>query len=145
MAERQRPTARDAYRWFMPITLRWADADQYRHVNNTVSYAFFDTAVNTWLADAAGHDAGSTPWVGLVVETGCSYFAPITFPGIVTAGIACTATGRSSVTYEIGIFAGDDETTSSQGRFVHVYVDRETNRPIALPDKLANALATIRR
>ncbi len=145
MSDRPEPNDRSAYRWFMPVTLRWADADQYGHVNNVVSYELFDTAVNTWLAEAAGHEASRAPWIGLVVETACTYSAPIAFPGTVTVGLACAASGRSSVTYALGVFTGEAGRTAAQGRFVHVYVDRAARRPMPLPPALAAALDAIRR
>src|SRR5690349_18281497 len=51
LVTRATPRARGDYRWFMTIASRWADNDAYGHVNNTVYYQWFDTAVNAWLVD----------------------------------------------------------------------------------------------
>ena len=79
--------------------------------------------------------------IGLVVETHCNYFAPLAFPQRVEAGAARgAASARSSVRYEIGLFAAGEPTGAARGHFVHVYVDRATRRPAALPPALLDAL-----
>ena len=115
------------------ITTRWMDNDAYRHVNNVVYYSFFDTAVNQMLIEAGVLDIASSPAIGLVVETGCRYFAPVAFPDTIDAGVRVTKLGRSSVRYEVGLFRNDDTTAAAAGHFVHVYVDRDSNRPTPIP------------
>jgi acyl-CoA thioester hydrolase len=127
----------------MTIATRWADNDAYGHVNNTVYYQWFDTAVNAWLIDAGLLDIERGDPIGLVVETGCAYFAPLSFPGDVEVGIAVEKLGSSSVTYHIGIFAAGSSTPSAQGRFTHAYVDRESRRPAPLPDSWRAKLETL--
>ena len=128
------PRRRDAYRWFMTISTRWADNDAYGHVNNTVYYEWFDTAVNAWLVEAGLLDIENGDPIGLVVETGCSYFASLSFPGDIDVGIAIERLGRSSVTYNIGVFGAGSAEPSAQGHFTHVYVGRDDRRPTSLPD-----------
>ena len=125
---------RDAYRWYMTIATRWADNDAYGHVNNTVFYQWFDTAVNAWLVEAGLLDIEAGDPIGLVVETGCSYFAPLSFPGDIEVGIAVEKLGRSSVTYRIGVFGSGQPDPSAQGHFTHVYVGRADRRPAPLPE-----------
>ena len=130
---RPAPRRREGYRWFMTIAMRWADNDAYGHVNNTIYYQWFDTAVNHWLVDAGLLDIAAGDPIGLVVETGCSYFAPLSFPGDVDVGIAVERLGSTSVTYRIGVFGAGQDEPSAQGRFTHVYVGRESRRPTPLP------------
>src|SRR3712207_2790804 len=104
MSERPVPHSRAAYRLFRPITTRWMDNDVYGHVNNVVYYSFFDTAVNGWLIEEGHLAVAASPAIGLVVETGCTYFESIAFPDPLEAGIAVTKLGRSSVRYSIGVF-----------------------------------------
>ena len=127
------PRGRDSYRWYMTIATRWADNDAYGHVNNTVFYQWFDTAVNGWLVEAGLLDIVAGDPIGLVVETGCSYFAPLSFPGEVEVGIAVDKLGSSSVTYRIGVFAAGQAEPAAQGHFTHVYVRRDSRRPAPLP------------
>ena len=140
-----RPQAepRDAYRVFRTITTRWMDNDQYGHVNNVIYYSWFDTAVNAHLIEHGALDTGGGSTIGFVVETQCHYFAPLAFPQNVVAGIRVAHMGSSSVRYEVGLFAEDGATTAARGHFVHVYVDRATQRPVPLPDALKAVLAPL--
>ena len=134
---------RDSYRWFMTIATRWADNDASGHVNNTVYYEWFDTAVNAWLVKADLLDIERGDPIGLVVETGCSYFAPLSFPDDIEVGIAVERLGSSSVTYRIGIFGAGSAEPAAQGHFTHVYVGRDSRRPAPLPDAWRSKLVSL--
>jgi acyl-CoA thioester hydrolase len=140
-----RPTAgrRADYPHFQVIPTRWIDNDVYGHVNNVVYYEYFDTVVNQYLIEQGALDIERSTVIGLVVETQCNYFAPITFPDVVHVGLRVARLGSSSVRYEIGIFRNDDQDAAAQGHFVHVYVDREERRPTTLPDALRRALSRL--
>jgi acyl-CoA thioester hydrolase len=141
MSERAPADRRAAYPYFARITTRWLDNDAYAHVNNVVYYAFFDTAVNELLIRSEVLDVRRGPIIGFVVETQCRFFTPLAFPDRIDAGVRVARIGTSSVRYEIGIFRNDDETAAAQGYFVHVYVDRASNRPVpALPQALREVL-----
>jgi acyl-CoA thioester hydrolase len=140
---RPTPQPRGAYPHFRRITTRWMDNDAYRHVNNVVYYSFFDTVVNQYLIEAGVLDIEASTVIGLVVETQCNYFSPITFPDVVDAGLRVAKLGGSSVRYEVGLFRNDAPEASAQGHFVHVYVDRASNRPVPLPAGLRAALERI--
>lgn len=124
------------------VPTRWADVDAYGHVNNVVHYAVFDTAVNAWLIEATGEDVRRWPAIGLVVETSCRYLAELDFPAPITAGLAVERLGTSSIVYRLGLF-GAGEQPAAVGRFVHVYVDRETRRPVAVPDPVRAAVHSV--
>ena len=141
MNERIPTDGRMAYPYFARITTRWMDNDAYAHVNNVVYYSFFDTAVNELLIKSGALDIRHSPVVGFVVETQCRFVKPITFPDSVDVEVRVARIGTSSVRYAIGIFRNDDETPAAQGYFVHVYVDRASNRPVAaLPEALREVL-----
>ncbi|APE28576.1 acyl-CoA thioesterase [Aurantiacibacter gangjinensis] len=133
-SKRPDPRARSAYKTWRTIPTRWADNDVYGHVNNVTYYSWFDTAVNAELAERGLLDIEHGAMIGLVVETGCRYFAPLAFPQTVEAGVRVAKLGNSSVRYEIGIFAQGSDEPAAEGHFVHVYVDRGTRRPVALPE-----------
>lgn len=137
------PRPRSAYRAWRTIPTRWADNDAYGHVNNVVHYAWFDTAVNAWLVDAGLLDIEHGDPIGLVVETGCRYLAPLSFPESAEVGIAVERLGSSSVTYRLGIFAEGSNQPAAEGEFTHVYVDRVSRRPKALPDDWRSKLETL--
>lgn len=128
------PRRRGAYRWFTSISTRWSDNDAYGHINNAVYYQWFDSAVNQWLVGAGLLDIERGDPIGLVVETGCCYFASLAYPGIVEIGIAVERLGTSSVTYRIGIFGAGNDEPAAEGHFTHVYVRRDSRRPVSVPD-----------
>lgn len=132
--------ARVAFPHFHEIATRWMDNDAYQHVNNVVYYSYFDTAVNQYLIARGALNLGRAEVIGLVVETQCRYFSSIAFPDTVHVGVRVAKIGNSSVKYELGIFRNDDDVAAAQGHFVHVYVDRQSNRPVTLPDAYRRAL-----
>ncbi|MEM9106648.1 MAG: thioesterase family protein [Pseudomonadota bacterium] len=137
---RPEPFERSAFQVFRPLQSRWADNDIYGHMNNVVHYALFDTAINGWLVECGLLDMHGGSTIGLVVETGCHYFAEMAFPDTIEAGIGVERIGSSSVIYRIGLFRERTVTAAAQGRFVHVYVDRETRRPKALDQRWRETL-----
>src|SRR3954451_6347657 len=140
---RPKPELRHTYRHFQAIPTRWADNDVYGHVNNVVYYSYFDTVVNEYLIRSGVLDIQRSPVIGLVVETQCWFFKPLTFPDTANAGLRVARLGRSSVRYEIGLFRNDDDTAAAQGHFVHVYVERETRKSTALPPEMRAALGKL--
>lgn len=144
MSDRPAPTARASYRHFETIATRWMDNDVYGHVNNVVHYSLFDTAVNRWLIHQSVLDIRGGEVIGLVVHTQCQYFDSIAFPQIVHVGMKVTQLGRSSVTYELSLFADDAVQSAALGHFTHVYVDRHTRRPVPLPVGLRAALVNLK-
>jgi acyl-CoA thioester hydrolase len=145
MPDRHAPSRRADYAHFTSITTRWADNDAYRHVNNVVYYGFFDTAVNQHLIAAGALDLDRCDRVGLVVETQCRYFAPVSFPDRVTVGLRLAHLGTSSLRYELAVFRNDDDKAAAEGHFVHVWVDRASNRPVPVPDAVRAAVEPLRR
>jgi acyl-CoA thioester hydrolase len=143
-AARPQPRPRQDFRAFRSIPTRWADNDVYGHVNNVVYYSWFDTAVNAHLIEHGALDIARSSTIGLVVETQCQYFAPLSFPQIVEAGLRVARLGATSVRYEVGLFAQGAELTAAHGHFIHVYVDRVTRRPTALPAALQGVLERLR-
>jgi acyl-CoA thioester hydrolase len=134
---------RAAYRRFLRIPTRWMDNDSYAHVNNVVYYAYFDTVVNEHLIRDGGLDIEHSPAIGLVVETQCRFFTPLSFPDVIDAGLAVVRLGTSSVVYAIGLFREDDAAAAASGRFVHVWVDRATRKPVDVPPSVRAALAPL--
>jgi acyl-CoA thioester hydrolase len=137
------PEPRTSYRHFLPIPTRWMDNDVYGHVNNVVYYSYFDTVINRYLIDEGGLDIAADPLIGVCVESHCSYASAVAFPDPLEAGLRVAHLGRSSVRYEVGIFAKDEPLAAAQGWFVHVFVDRQTRRPAPIPDTLRRALERI--
>ena len=141
--DHRRPTTRADYRVFHPIATRWKDNDVYGHVNNVEFYSYFDTAVNFHLVSRGVLEISTSDVVGVVVETGCVFHAPLAFPDRVSVGIRVAHLGRSSVRYELGVFRNDEEAAAAEGHFVHVFVERATMRPVAMPERARAILSEI--
>jgi acyl-CoA thioester hydrolase len=121
------------------------DNDHYGHVNNVAYYSFFDTAVNGFLIEATGVDIRDLPAIGIVAESGCQFLAAVSFPDTVQAGLAVERLGTSSIVYRIGLFRNDEAEASAVGRFVHVYVDRQTRRPVPIPKAIRTVVEQLKR
>ena len=140
---RQPPSQRTDFRWLHAITTRWLDNDAYGHVNNVVYYSWFDTAVNRFLIDSGVLDIARSPAIGLVAETGCRYHSSVAYPDAVTVGVRIAWLGTSSVRYELAVFRNDAPQAAADGHFVHVYVDRATQRPVPIPPGARTAMQTL--
>jgi len=134
MSARQSPDQREGYRHFVTITTRWMDNDVYGHINNVV---------NRFLIDQAVLDIHHGDVIGLVVETHCNFFSSAAFPADIEAGIRVAHLGRSSVRYEVGLFVDGRDQAIAQGHFVHVYVDRDSEKPVYIPDDLRAVLSML--
>ncbi|APE17024.1 acyl-CoA thioesterase [Mycolicibacterium pallens] len=133
-----------------PVLTRWTDNDMFGHLNNAVYYELFDTAINAWINTTTGVDPVTSPWLGVVAESGCRYFAELAFPDPLTVGLSVARLGRTSVTYRLAVFASphdpagtDDHPVAAVGHWVHVYVDRESRRPVPIPAEIRTLLESI--
>lgn len=142
MSDENRPGRRD-FQHYLMIPTRWMDNDIYGHVNNALYYAYFDTVINEYLIREGGLDIQSGDVIALAVETHCQFFQSISFPQVVAAGLRTARVGNSSVRYEVGLFRGEEEAAAAFGYFVHVFVDRDTRRPFAIPERIRAALERI--
>jgi acyl-CoA thioester hydrolase len=142
-AERIKPDGRDRYRHFVPITTRLMDNDLYNHLNNATYYSFIDTAVTSYLTRAVNRDLANDPVIYLVVENGCTYFEPISFPDAVQCGLRVTHIGKSSMRFEVGLFRNEDPLAAALGYFVQVCCDRGTQRPVVMPAPVRAALEAL--
>ncbi|WP_309889094.1 iron-containing alcohol dehydrogenase [Archangium sp.] len=77
------------------------------------------------------------------LESKCSYRAPLAYPDRLRAGLRVDKLGNRSVTYGIGIFKEGEQQAAAHGYFVHVFVDRDSRKAVAIPERLREALARI--
>ena len=136
---------RSDYAVWRTLATRWADNDVYGHINNAAYYGFFDTAVNSHLIESGVLDIHDGEVIGLVVETGCSYFAPLAYPQDIEIGLRVAHLGNSSVRYELGLFETGQDSPAAEGHFVHVYVTREARKPASLPPPMRQILQLLVR
>ncbi len=136
------PSLKD-YPYTVEIATRWEDNDAYGHINNVVYYSFFDTAVNRFLIEEGKLDIHQGQVVAYVVSSQCQYVAPAAYPETIYVGLRVVKMGRSSVTYGLSVYAGEDRRRVAHGTFVHVFVDRKTDRAVEIPAALRDTLTTI--
>jgi len=141
--ERPRIGQRADYRHFMQIPTRWMDNDVYGHVNNMNYYSYFDTLINRYLIDEGRLDFHNGTIIGLAVESLCRYHKSFSYPDVIDAGLRIGRLGTSSVRYEIGLFAENEDTARAEGHFVHVFVERKSQRPTPIPEPMRGALARL--
>lgn len=141
-AQKSRQSTAD-YVFFHEMQTRWKDNDIYGHVNNVEYYSYFDTAVAAFLVSKLGLYFKSSPVIAYVIETGCTYFESLAFPDRIKVGVRIVKLGNSSVRYEIAVFKNDDPLACAQGHFVHVYVDRATDKPTPIPNDVRQAMQSI--
>jgi acyl-CoA thioester hydrolase len=140
---RPQPPLRSEFPVFRTIGTRWMDNDAYGHINNVVYYSYFDTVVNAFLMESSGVDIRALPQIGVVAETGCTYFSSLSFPQTLEVGLAVERLGERSITYRLGVFAQGGERAAALGRFVHVYVDATTRKSVSVPDVIRAAVAPL--
>ncbi|MEP9382119.1 thioesterase family protein [Nocardioides sp. KR10-350] len=138
----ERPTIA-AYPHVTTITTRWEDNDVYGHVNNVTYYSYFDSVANAYLIDRGGLDIHASEVVGLVVESGCRFHAPVAYPQLLRVGLRVDRLGNRAVTYGMAIFTDDSDEAVADGHVVHVFVDRERRTPVQIPSRIRDALAAI--
>ncbi len=133
--DRKGPPKRADFARYVPMVTRWSDNDAYGHLNNVVYYSLFDSAVNAILIAAGLLDPATSPVIGLVVESNCRFYASLTYPEPAEIGVAVEHLGRSSVRYHLAAFKTGAPAAAAAGRYTHVYVDRQTNCPVPIPDR----------
>ena len=122
------------------------DNDTYGHVNNVTYYSYFDTVVNEHLVRAGGLDIRDGAGRRLRRrDVAAASIGRCRFRRRSTPGCASRASATTSVTYEIALFRATARRPAATGRFVHVWVDRATQRPAAVPARIRAALAPLRR
>ena len=137
------PELRENYKVYTPISTRWSDNDTYGHINNVTYYSYFDTAANQYLISEGGLDIENSPVIGYVVNSGCNYHSAIAYPDKIEVGLRVDRIGTSSVQYGLAIFKAGENVAAANGHFVHVFVDRQTQKSVAIPETLRTALEAI--
>lgn len=133
MSDERHPERREDYPYHMNIPTRWNDNDMLGHVNNVVYYSYFEAIVVRFMQEEAKNDWASAAALPYAAESLCRFIRPVKFPQNLEAGMRIEKIGRTSVTYALALFAEGDERPAATGHWVHVWVDRKTERPTDIP------------
>ena len=131
---------RSHYGYWVPLNTRWMDNDVYGHVNNVTYYSYFDTAANDLLVKRGDLDFHRGDTVAFVVASSCQFKQPVAFPDELEIGVRVNQLGTSSVEYGLAVFRKADAQAAAYGSFTHVFVSRESRRPVPIPDNIRVAL-----
>lgn len=145
MSTAQTPPSISEFPVLWPVPTRWDDNDHYGHVNNVTYYSYFDSIVNRYLIDPGGLDIHAGQTIGFVVESHCRFLKAFAYPEQIDAGLRVGKLGSSSVRYELALFGEGEAPARAEGYFVHVFVDRATQRPAPIPPRLREALQRLVR
>ncbi|CZT44136.1 related to thioesterase [Rhynchosporium secalis] len=122
---------RDDYGYILEYRTRWSDNDMYDHMNNSIYNFLYDSVINTYLIKQCGLHPPSSSQYGLAVHSHVDFFGSIAFPAVADLALRVNKLGKTSVTYEAALFERGIEEVKSVGEMVHVFVDRESGRPVA--------------
>jgi acyl-CoA thioester hydrolase len=128
------------YRYTGSFGTRWNDNDVYGHVNNAVYYAAMDTVINRWLIEVAGLDIAAGESLAVCAASSCEFSASAAYPDALMLGLRAERVGTSSITWNLGIHRAGDELLLATGRFVHVFVERQSRRPTPIPQSVLDAV-----
>lgn len=134
---------RNEFRRFTQMPTRWGDHDSYGHVNNVVYYSYCESAISEFLVEQGTLDIASSPVIGLIVNSSCTYFSPIGFPDRINVGMKISRLGNSSARYELALFRNDEQEAAAAAHIIYVYVDRANNASVPVPDAVRTVLATL--
>lgn len=143
MSNKIKRPRRDEFRRFTRMPTRWGDHDSYGHVNNVVYYSYCESAITAFLVEQGTLDIASSPVIGLIVNSGCTYFSSICFPDEITVGMRISRLGNSSAQYELALFRNDEQEAAAAAHIIYVYVDRASNTSVPIPDSVRTVLARI--
>ena len=125
------------------ISTRWMDNDVYGHVNNVTYYSYFDTVANTYLIEQAGLDIHNGESIGYIVQSECHYHSAIAFPERIEGAFKVNRIGNSSVEYGVAIFKESQDIASAHGTMTHVFVNRDTEKPMKIEGDFRSALEKV--
>lgn len=139
------PRSRDQFSHLTVLQTRWDDNDVFGHVNNTRYYAFFDTAINNWLISEGGFRPTEGDVLAFCAESHCTYLGSLAYPNPIEVALRVGHLGNSSVRYELAIFRPGDDAPAATGWFVHVFVNREDERPTVMPTAIRDCLQRLQQ
>ncbi|EKF75138.1 hypothetical protein A11A3_05579 [Alcanivorax hongdengensis A-11-3] len=142
MSEQKARPGREQYGYLCPVDSRWRDNDIYGHINNVVYYSYFDSTINRYLIEQGGLDIHDGEVIAYVVSSGCDYFEAAAYPQSLAVGMKVDKLGNSSVRYGLALF-GEQGSAKATGFVVHVFVNRDSGRPVPIPERLREALAAL--
>ena len=130
---------RDDYRYFYTIPTRWNDNDQFGHLNNVIYYRLYEALIVQYLTEA-GLDWMKDPVIPYAAESLCRFRRAVSFPDVLDLGLRVIRVGRTSVVYAVAMFRKGEQEAAATGHWVHVYVNRESQQPMPVPELIRSVM-----
>jgi len=137
---------RSDYVYFLSYRTRWSDNDQYQHMNNAMYYHLYDSIINDYLARYCNVDPSSrreSSRIGLVISSRSEFFRPVRFPQMLDLGLRVVKLGKSSVTYEVGVFEEGVEKAAAVGGYTHVFVESGSRKSADMGEDIRRGLSKL--
>src|ERR1700750_204579 len=112
MTERPDPPPRPSradFAYWTTATTRWADLDGFGHMNNARYFELIDTAIDVHLQEAIGGAVDTLDAIGVFAAVSCRSCGESGSPAPIDLGVVVDRVGRTSVSYRVGLFQGDDD------------------------------------
>ena len=135
---------RDLFRFFIPITVRWADMDSYGHVNNAVYFTYCESARMAYFDAIRLEDAKTKPSLGpALAQASLSFRRQVHHPAQLEVGARAIRIGKSSFQLDYAIFLEGDEQPAADGTSVVVWIDYDLGKSVPLPDDLRQRIVAL--
>lgn len=123
------------------IAVRWGDMDAYGHVNNALYMRYLEEARVQFLA-SIGADMRGNGTDPVIINVGCTFLRPVSYPATVIIKSYVGEIGRSSfmIWYEVSTTDNPDQLCS-EGYSKVVWMDHQTGRSVPLPEIIRNAIS----
>lgn len=138
------PPIRSDFEIWEPQQVRWGDMDAFGHVNNTTYFTYCESARMRYFRAAGLGELRAAPPVGpAAVNANCNFLRQLHAPDELDVGVRVREIGRSSFTFEYGIFRRGEDQLVAYGSSVVVWVDYAAGRSVALPESLRRRISEI--
>ncbi|TXH69882.1 MAG: acyl-CoA thioesterase [Thiothrix sp.] len=123
------------------LAVRWGDMDAFGHVNNAMYLRYLEEARVQMLVAMLGNQITEGDFATVVINVGCTFLKPITYPDSVRIDCYAGEMGRSSFMTWYEVFAlSEPEQIASEGYAKVVWMDRRSGKSASLPEHIVKAV-----
>ncbi|MCC6609926.1 MAG: acyl-CoA thioesterase [Burkholderiales bacterium] len=128
------------------LRVRWVEVDMQHVVYNANYLMYFDVAfAEYWraMAQGAAHEFHDDYMKLYAAKASLEYLGSAHYDEEIDVGCRVARLGRSSMTFQFGIWRGADQLVT--GELVYVYVDPATKKGAPIPERLRGAMVAYER
>lgn len=131
------PPSREAFSFSHTLRVRWAEVDPQSIVFNGHYLTYADVAITEYFRALGIHypqDLSRDGGDFFAIKTVLEYLAPARFDDELQIGIRVARLGRSSLSFALGIWRGEEALTN--GEVIYVHADSASRSSSPLPNWL---------